>query len=247
MSRASSFDIFDTILTRQVGSPESAFLLLGNQLYKRSLIPCTAEAFARIRSAAEHRAFDNAGGLDSLVNLDQIYEEVGFVLHLTSEEWRQLLEIELSLERFLLQPIPAALSLLNQARERGDRILFLSDMYIGTEFIQNLLTYHGLMKTDDRLYVSCDYAQSKHSQKLYRKMLQQEGLAPKSVTHCGNSLWSDIKMAQRSQLKTNSFEQGNLNRYEEILERYVWETEGLSSALAGASRLARLCRRSRRA
>ncbi len=240
MNRASSFDIFDTILTRQVGSPESTFLLLGKQLQKRSLITCTAEAFARIRSGAEHRSFDNAGGLDSFVTLEKIYEEVGFVLGLTAEQRRQLLELELSLEQFLLQPIPAALNILNQARERGDRILFLSDMYIGTEFIQKLLTYHGIMTIDDRLYVSCDYAQSKHSQQLYQRMLQQEGFAPKSVTHCGNSLWSDIKMAQRSHLKTKSFEQGNLNRYEEILETYVWETEGLSSALAGASRLARL-------
>jgi FMN phosphatase YigB (HAD superfamily) len=240
MNRASSFDVFDTILTRQIGSPEAAFLLLGNQLQKRSLIACTAEAFARIRSTAEHRAFENAGGLDSCVNLDKIYEEVGFVLRLTVEERRQLLEIELSLEEFLLEPVPAALEILDQARKRGDRILFLSDMYIGTEFIQKILTHHGLMQMGDRLYVSCDYSQSKYSGKLYRRMLQQEGLAPKSVTHCGNSLRSDIKMAQRSQLKTKSFEQGNLNRYEEILETYVWETEGLSSALAGASRLARL-------
>jgi FMN phosphatase YigB (HAD superfamily) len=240
MNRASSFDVFDTILTRQIGSPEASFLLLGNQLKKRSLIACTAEAFARIRSTAEHRAFGNAGGLDSCVNLDKIYEEVGFVLRLSVEERRQLLEIELSLEQFLLEPVPAAVAILDQARKRGDRILFLSDMYIGTEFIQKLLTSYGLMKTDDRLYVSCDYSESKYSGTLYRRMLQQEGLAPKSVTHCGNSLRSDIKMAQRSQLKTKSFEQGNLNRYEEILETYVWETEGLSSAVAGASRLARL-------
>lgn len=238
---ASSFDIFDTILTRQVGSPEASFLLLGNQLKARSLITCTAEAFARIRIAAERRAFDNAGGLDSSVDLKQIYQEVGFVLHLTVEEQRKFLEAELSLEQSLIQPIPEGVALLDLAREQGDRIVFLSDMYIGgTEFIRQILTRHHLVQADDRLYVSCDYAQSKHSRKLYQTALHQERLTPQSVTHCGNNYWSDIKMAQWSGIKTKSFKQGNLNRYEEVLETYLWETEGLSSAVAGASRLARL-------
>lgn len=242
MVHTSSFDVFDTVLTRSVGSPESTFLLLGKQLQGRSLISCTAEAFARIRRDAEQRAFANGGGLDSSVNLHQIYEEVGFVLQLTAAEQMQLLEAELALERSLLQPVPEAQELLKAARARGEQILFVSDMYVGTAFVQEMLQRHGLAQTGDRIYVSCDYAQSKQSQRLYGLMLQQEGLAPREVTHCGNNAWADVKMAHRSGLLAHHFDQGNLNRYEEILEAHAWETEGLSSALAGASRLARLSR-----
>ncbi|RZM75685.1 HAD family hydrolase [Leptolyngbya iicbica] len=240
MVKIASFDVFDTVLTRTVGSPESSFLLLGKKLQQLSLIDCSAEAFARIRQAAEQRAFDNAGGLDSNVTLEQIYREVGVVLRLPASHCNQLMAVEEQLEAALLQPIPACRAKLQAARDRGEKILFLSDMYIGHRFIQSQLERHGLFLPGDRLYVSCDYAQSKASGQLYDTMLQREAIEPAAASHCGNSQWSDVGAAKRAGLRVEPFLQGNLNRYEKILESYTWQTEGLSSAVAGAARLARL-------
>lgn len=238
--KISSFDIFDTVLVRTIGSPESFFLAFGRRLKTSSLIQCSAEAFARLRAAAESRAFENAGGLDSEVTLAHIYKEVGLVLRLTETECQALLCAELQLESELLQPVPRARELLQAARDRGERVVFISDMYLGKKFIQNQLLHHGLMEEGDKVYVSCEYRKSKASRQLYREVLRIEGVEAAHIRHCGNHPFSDYSSARVVGMEVDPFPEGNLNRYEKILEAQAWATEGLSSALAGASRLARL-------
>ena len=240
MTKIASFDVFDTVLTRAVGSPESSFLLLGKKLKALSLIECTAEAFARVRANAESRAFENAGGLDSKVNLHQIYAEVGMALGLTEAQQNQLANLELKLETEIIRLVPRAQELVQAARDRNERIAFLSDMYLGTGPIQKLLSHHGLFLDGDLCYVSCDYAKSKGSGELFQELLRRERVAPEQVRHYGNNSWSDVHTAKQAGIKVRPFPEGNLNRYEEILETYTWATEGLSSVMAGASRLARL-------
>ncbi|HEY9739746.1 MAG TPA: HAD family hydrolase [Coleofasciculaceae cyanobacterium] len=240
MTKIASFDVFDTVLTRAVGSPESSFLLLGKKLKDLSLLDYPAEVFARVRANAESRAFVNAGGLDSQVNLHQIYAEVGMALGLTEAQRNQLMNLELQLETQIIRLVPHAKELVQAARDRNERIAFLSDMYLGTECIQKLLSHHGLYLDGDLCYVSCDYAKSKGSGELFQELLQRERVEPEQVCHCGNNSWSDVHTAKQAGLKVRPFPEGNLNRYEEILETYTWATQGLSSVMAGASRLARL-------
>jgi FMN phosphatase YigB (HAD superfamily) len=240
MTKIASFDVFDTVLTRAVGSPESSFLLLGKKLTALSLIDCSAEVFARVRANAESRAFENAGGLDSKVNLHQIYAEVGMALGLSEEQLDPLMNLERKLETEIIRLVPRARELVQAARDRNERVAFVSDMYLGTEFIQKLLSDCGLYKDGDLCYVSCDYAKSKGSGELFQELLQREQVAPEQVCHCGNNSWSDVHTAKLAGLNVRPFPEGNPNRYEEILETYTWATEGLASVMAGASRLARL-------
>ena len=44
-----SFDVYDTVVTRAVGSPPSVFLLLGRYLARQGCHLLSAEAFARAR------------------------------------------------------------------------------------------------------------------------------------------------------------------------------------------------------
>ncbi|NEU75590.1 hypothetical protein PI95_024285 [Hassallia byssoidea VB512170] len=240
MTKIASFDVFDTVLTRAFGSPQSGAILLGKKVHDLSLSQYTPEAFARARIDAEVRAFRNAGGIDSKVNLHQIYAELANALGLNEKQRDELMNLELELEAKLIRPVPLAKELVQAARDRHQRIIFLSDMYIGTEFIQKQLTHHGLYLDGDRCYVSCDYAKSKASGELFREMVHCEGVTPNLVSHCGDNLWSDVRSAKRIGLKVTPFLNAKLNRYEEILDSYSWTTEGLSSAMAGASRLARL-------
>jgi FMN phosphatase YigB (HAD superfamily) len=239
-SEVASFDIFDTVLTRVVGTPHSSFLLLGNILKSHSLIDCSVEEFARARARAEHRAFHNAGGLDSEVDLEQIYRELARALHLPKTVQNLMMQYEIKMEAEITRPVPEALDRIRSARQRGKEIVFISDMYLGTERIQALLHHHKLLKPGDRCYVSCDYAKSKENSTLFQEIIDSEGISPQRMTHCGNNSWSDVRMAEEVGIRTDPFLQGNLNRYEEILESFSWSTGGLASAMAGASRLARL-------
>ncbi|GAB1539383.1 hypothetical protein NUACC21_20490 [Scytonema sp. NUACC21] len=233
----SSFDVFDTVLTRVVGAPRAIFLLLGKQLASQSLISCTPEAFAHARIKAEHRTYGNVGEKCSLY---QIYIELAIALRLTDEQRDKMMHLECVLESELIRPVPMAKKLIQAARDQGKRVVFVSDMYLPPEFIKEQLVRHSFWVQGDELYVSHEYGKSKATGQLFQELIRRQGISPGQVSHCGNDLRVDVQGAKKVGLKAQHFNEGNLNRYEEILESYSSATEGLSSALAGASRLTRL-------
>jgi FMN phosphatase YigB (HAD superfamily) len=232
-----SFDVFDTLITRVVGEAKSIFLLLGRQLAKQCLIECTPETFARARIQAEPLAFRNMG---KHYMLHHIYIELAIALRLNDDRREKILQQELDLESKLMRPIPIGKSHVQTARERGNRIVFVSDMYFPTEFIKEQLQRHQFWQDGDHLYVSNEYGKSKATGGLYQELITREGVSPDNITHTGNHPLVDVREAKKAGLRALYLEAGNLNRYEEILDSYAYATEGLSSAMAGASRLARL-------
>lgn len=231
-----SFDVFDTTLTRVVGSPESAFLLLGKRLTNLALIDCSPEVFARHRIKAEQRALSNRNE----VTLAQIYAELAKGLDLTIVESERLMEIECQLQASLLRPVVTVKNDIQAARTLGQRVVFISDMHLSADYIQAQLVNHGIWQEGDCCYVSCEYGKSKGSGLLFQEVLNIEAISASEMIHYGNDAHTDVHSAERLGLKTHSFAEGNLNRYEKILEKETWSTGGLSSLMAGASRLTRL-------
>ena len=235
--RVASFDVFDTVITRAVGSPEAAFLLLGRRLYRRRLIHCTPETFARARIEAERRAYRNARGE---CGLEAIYTELGQALGLSEAEGSQLATLEQALEAEILRVVPGASERISSARALGSRVVFISDTYLPSAFLQQQLAQHGLLTAGDGCYASCEHQMSKRSGTLFREVLRLEGVGPPSMSHEGNSQESDVVPALETGIGARLFDHANLNRYEELLEQHSYASEGLSSAFAGASRMARL-------
>jgi predicted HAD superfamily hydrolase len=235
--RIASFDVFDTVIMRVVGDPKSVFLLLGKTLLKQSLITCMPETFARARIQAESLAFKNIGIKH---HLQHVYSELAISLNLSDDQQRNIMQLELELESKFLRPIPIARKTIKAARDRGDRIAFVSDMYLSFDFIQEQLIRHSFWQEGDVLYVSNEYGKSKATGQLFQALVEREGILPDKISHWGNDLRVDVQGARMVGLKAQHFVEGNLNRYEQILESHSYATEGLSSAMAGASRLARL-------
>jgi FMN phosphatase YigB (HAD superfamily) len=232
-----SFDIFDTLVTRVVGEAKAIFLLLGKQLVNNRLIECTPETFSRARIRSEPLAFRNMG---KHYTLHHIYIELAISLGLNDNQREKILQQELDLESKLMRPIPTGKIQLQAARDRGDRVAFLSDMYLPTEFIHEQLVRHSFWQEGDVLYVSNKYGKSKATGQLFQELIVSEGVLPHRISHWGNDLYVDIRGATKVGIKAQHFQDGNLNRYEQLLESYSYATEGLSSIMAGASRLVRL-------
>ncbi len=234
-----SFDVFDTVLTRSVASPHAVFLLLGRWLQVRGLGRSTPEAFARHRLAADRRAFRNAGGRDSHITLKEIYDEFGSAFGLTSAVRDQMIESELRLEAELFRCLPSGRAAVESARAAGHRIIFVSDTYLPSTFLEEQLRRHGVLGPGDHVYVSNHHGAAKSTGRLFAEVLRLEHVRAAEVVHHGNDLSVDIIPAKRLGITTRHLPGGNPNRFEEYLEARRWETEGLSSLLAGASRLAR--------
>ncbi len=239
MRRIESFDIFDTVLTRRVGDPRAAFLQLGQRLASKQLIACSGESFARQRTAAEIRAFKNAGGLDSSVNIGTIYDEMRVSLGIDRSTQGKLIAEELDLESDLLVPMSDGVQRIAAARMRGHEVVFVSDMYLPSWFIREQLVLHKLIEDEDRLFVSNEYSASKATGALWPHVLRELGVSAKHVHHTGNDKRSDFLTPQRAGMRATHVDAGNLNRFEKQLEMWAYETDGMTSLLAGASRRVR--------
>lgn len=232
-----SCDVFETALARRVGSPTGLFLILGQRLARQGRLRHSPEVFARTRHEANRRARSNTGRGMGLLD---IYKELQFALGLPDNERDRIQAEELALEAELLLPIPATAQRIRQARESGMAVSFVSDMYLGAAFIREQLERHGLCAQEDSCYVSCELGFGKEDGRAFRALSEREGIALRRVLHRGNDLRSDIRAARAAGAGAEPFVEGNLNRYERLLDGHAYATAGLSSVFAGAARLARL-------
>jgi predicted HAD superfamily hydrolase len=233
-----SFDVFDTLMTRSVGRPSSLFLWLGNRLVAGGKIGCSAEAFASARREAERRAVCNCPGGEP--NLREIHAELAWSLGMDADLRDQVMGAELDFEEECICVVPGAVERVAEARGRGAVIAFLSDMYLPRNFIIRQLQHQGLWSEGDLCFVSGDCRLNKRSGQMFDELLERTSVSAKCVVHCGNDARADIASPRSRGIRTTPFLSANLNRYEEILESCSRDTQGLSSAFAGAARLARL-------
>lgn len=232
-----SVDVFDTVLTRAVGRPEALFLILGRTDAARSHASASPEYFARARVQAEQRARARHGACTGLLH---IAEELAVTLDLTDEQTDALVAAEMATEARLLRPVPGAAAWLHGLRRIGGKVAFVSDTYLPSVFVRQQLIDKGLWAEGDSLYVSCDASVEKWSGRLFATVARCEGRVPWRILHHGNDPVADGGSARRAGLRVRPVTVANLNRYEKILEEQSFETGGMSSVFAGASRLARL-------
>lgn len=234
-----TFDVFDTVLTRSVGSPRGLFWILGNALSKERIITCSTEAFVAARLRADRHAYARLGR-DGGVSLDVITEHLAQALNLDERAMSVIKARELDTEARMLQPVPDGLAAVEDARHAGKRVRFLSDMYLPEGFVREQLQTHGLWVEGDMVLVSGEMKASKQTGRLYDVVARRERVAPGRITHVGNDKRIDVVSARRRGVSAVHLPAANLTDDEAALDAAAAPTEGLATAMAGAARLARL-------
>jgi FMN phosphatase YigB (HAD superfamily) len=232
-----SFDIFDTVLTRNVGEPFALFHEVGREAEKDRLIDCSALVFKEVRHASEQRARVNRHGRE--IRLDEIYEEIARVLD-CEQHVEALMALELDAEARALCLIPEAALAVKCARRRFGSVIFISDMYLPVDFIERRLREHGLFLPGDRIYLSSKVGVQKGDGRLFRHVLEMEKLSPARLLHFGDSVNYDIDAARNLGIQAVHREAALNNPAEIALARHSSWNGGYGARLAGAARLARL-------
>jgi len=238
MGRVACFDVFDTVVTRAVGSPHTVFLLLGHTLRQEGRIDCTPEVFARLRISAESTARLSAPSGE--VSLDDIYRTLAHSLGWDSAGARIAAEHECEWEKRLARPVARTIDMIARERAAGARIVFASDMYHSESFIASLLQAAGAMKADDAVFVSAAHGKSKTTGMLFREIARVGAIAPSEIRHYGNDHSADILGASKAKASARRCCDCDLTRYESLLDKASYATGGLSSHLSGVSRLTRM-------
>lgn len=189
-SPAVSFDIFDTLLERDVDRPVDVFLRVGDNV----LGVGKGAAFQSDRIAAEHAAREKA--LNGEVTLADIYEAMdrtrydsGLRERLMAEEVR--CELDCCYVKSSMKPV------YDQALADGRKVFLISDMYLPKEVIADMAERCGY-RGYEKLFVSNDYGVSKRSGKLFRALLDEYGMSPSDLIHVGDSIGADLLGARKA-------------------------------------------------
>lgn len=232
-----SFDVFDTVLTRVVGDPRQVFRQAASELCDGGTVVADPETMSVLRHTIEHRLFELVGHPPTLV---EIHDELAIALGLPPALAGQMLEAELRWERRLSVLVPGIDAQLHAARATG-RVVFISDTPLSECFLRELLEQAGAWGDGDAVYSSADRGQSKGGGgALFQIVADDLAVSPVDILHVGDHEWADVAEPRLRGLTAAAAPAGRLNRYERILGEGTVASGGLSSYLAGASRLARL-------
>lgn len=141
-----SFDIFDTLLVREVLFPVDVFDIVAVQAEKNGiLIP--GFQFARI--TAEENILKRKGE----DTLDGIYRELRDMLGLSDQDVDSLKQLEIETEFKILHPRQAVVDIFHYAKSKGKKICLTTDMYLPKSFLRPLLEKFSISGYD-KLFIS---------------------------------------------------------------------------------------------
>lgn len=188
-----SFDIFDTTLLRVCGVAENVFYILSKRLFNGD--EDKIKVFLEWRLNAESKATVVHGKSTSI---NDIYEVEG-TEGLFDTSAKSIQKLELAVEQDMLRPYPIIQQLIKQYRDKGYRIAFISDMYLPSTFLKEILSSFGLYSSHDYIYVSNECNARKSDGSLYEKVKNE--LNPKQWIHYGDNAYSDVKIAKKHGIK----------------------------------------------
>ena len=130
-----SFDIFDTIITRNTATPDGIFALMQYELQHDSGYACLDEYiknnFYIIRTNSEKLARENfcRRGIEE-ITLQQVYMCMATTGRISARDAELLMELELRVEWDNIIGISANIDIIHKLLDQGERVVFLSDMYL---------------------------------------------------------------------------------------------------------------------
>ncbi len=224
-----SFDIFDTTLIRKCGKPEDIFYLLAQRLYPND--EDKRERFIEWRRQAEWCVARLIKGNETTIT--DIYTNNG---EESFHEYTraQLIEAEKRVESENLTANPAIKAIIERCRAEGKTVCFISDMYLDSEFLSQVLRREGCLMGEEKVYVSCEEGARKSTGDLFDKVRAQ--LTPTRWEHYGDHPISDVKNAQKRGINAIWIRTTGYTETEKLLSKQSFEL----SCLAGLQRTARI-------
>lgn len=201
--RVVGFDVFDTLLRRRV-PPEyvkdRAARFVADRLARHGVESDWSFVRHQRRELEGELCAENArAGGDEEFRLRELAPRwVAACGGPACEELAQsIVAHELELERLATYPTPGVAQALAQLRQRGQRLIFVTDIYLSGDDVWRLLREAGLADSIDAGYCSSDFGRTKRSGRLFAHVLEQERLAPHELLFVGDNPHSDVDPARR--------------------------------------------------
>lgn len=193
-----SYDIFDTCLIRTCGRSNVVFDVLAKEILGDDADFNLLADFAYERKEGEKRARQKLCNREcEEVSFNQIYQECDFSPY-TNIPNSVIKEKELNLEKKILRPVKSIKDDVLAHRKCGAQIIFISDMYLGSNVLKELLSEFGFYDEKDKLFVSCEAKVTKNTGNLYRYVAKEMNIVNfKEWQHIGDNFQTDVVVPQK--------------------------------------------------
>lgn len=186
----SSFDIFDTCLIRKCGTPENFFDVFSLRAFDGEV-----EEWARQEFVAARRLAQQSVQSPSMA-LQDIWDAFAWK-HPQLKPKEELMVIEQQMEQEMLVPVLSMRDKVNACRAKGHRIIYVSDMYLPSEFLCRVMREHGFMQNGDSMYVSCECNAEKWNGELFKYIKDKENLSFRHWRHYGDNMQGDYRAPKK--------------------------------------------------
>ena len=188
-SEAVSFDLFDTLLVRNVSSLDDLLSMIDIRLRDKNI---NINDFVNIRTRAEKKL-----SIGRAPRLDEIYGEVLNSTNELNADAGELSIIEYAVDLDTIEARREMVTLVNEIIEMGKPVYITSDCYYSKTQLQEILKIIGVNKVTD-IIVSCEYDTSKTGN-LFEKLIAIAGT--KNIIHIGDDIVADEESAKRHGIK----------------------------------------------
>lgn len=212
-----SFDFFDTLFTRKVARPISIFALVAEELKKMNHLSLNHEFivnFQDIRVCVENIARENSNYED--ITFEEIYHVLKDHYHLEEETIKVIQKVELEIEKNNLVPIKKYLNRMLEYLKAGKQVYVLSDMYLPSSFLSEVLAQQDEAFASVEVYVSNELRKTKATGNLYKEVFK---LVPdkRLQSHVGDNLTSDFFIPRKLGFSGEWAQEAILDKNEQAL------------------------------
>lgn len=187
-----SVDIFDTLLLRAVAKPIDLFAHIWEEAEQRGIakISMYPQEYVKFRVEMERRARLHAKNRE--VTLDDIYAKYPDYI---AYDIDQLKALELEYEKKYCYPNQVVFNWLQQVKEDGCRIVLVSDMYLSSDMIRDIMDYNQIdTSLFDEIIVSNEYCCNKQNGELFTVLFDKyPDIKPEEMLHIGDNKNADYE------------------------------------------------------
>ncbi|MCI8312755.1 MAG: hypothetical protein HFI12_11200 [Lachnospiraceae bacterium] len=212
-----SFDVFDTLITRNTIEPKGIFMLMQEMLKKkREYASFFVANFCELRLGAEKLAQQYAyiKGKQEII-LEDVYTALATIGCISVNQQKELEEMEVQIEYNNVLGISQNITLLKNLKQQGEHIVLISDMYLKEKHIRDMLSQVDPVFKEIPLYVSSEYGKNKVSGELFQIVRRKENVNYSDWIHYGDNKCADIESAIKLGIKAIHLVPDGLKEYEQ--------------------------------
>lgn len=187
-----SFDIFDTLISRKVFHISDIFAYIDRFLKENYNLDIN---FIENRILAEKEAYHK---FNDSFTLDNIYDILKYKINIDYAFAEKIKFLEIDFEKKLSRKREEIVYLLNYCIDKKKEIILVSDMYLKSDIIKDILDYNNI-KFNGEIFISCDIGKSKHNGSLWEHI--NKLYKNKKILHIGDNENSDVKQASTYNIK----------------------------------------------